>query len=126
VGANTGIIIAYAVVTDDNTLNNLDTVDTAFNIIYIVDFVIKIVGEGVEDYFNDLWHQFDFVMVVITIITWIGMQYIYFLKSVTPSKLLKITRLQRAIRVFRTIRSIKIMRVINYGADTLYRLKKLI
>jgi hypothetical protein len=65
-------------------------------------------------------------MVVITIVTWIGMEYIYFLKTVKPGKLLKITRLERAIRIFRSIRSIKIMTVINYGAQTVYRLKKLI
>jgi hypothetical protein len=56
VAANTVVIIAYAVVTDDTVLSDLDNVDTFFNIVYIVDFVIKFVGEGVEGYFEDQWH----------------------------------------------------------------------
>ena len=97
--------------------------DTIFNAIYIIDVVIRSIGYGFEQYFNDFWCKFDFIMVMITIISMIGIEYLYFLKKIKSTKLLKITRIERVIRVFRTIRGIKLLFFVNYGADTVKRVK---
>ena len=53
---------------------------------------MKIIAYGVEDYFAEPWYQFDFVMVVISITTIIGINYLYFLKRAKSGKLLKIVK----------------------------------
>ena len=55
--------------------------DDVFNAIYIMDFVIKIIGYGVDNYFKDPWCKFDFFMLMITVVTYIGIAYLQFLKG---------------------------------------------
>jgi hypothetical protein len=49
---NTGVIIAYAFVTDADALDMMDNFDTIFNSIYIFDVVIKLIAIGPEEYFG--------------------------------------------------------------------------
>jgi hypothetical protein len=60
--------------------------------VYILDVVMKLIAYGVEDYFAEPWYQFDFVMVMISITTIIGINYLYFLKRAKSGKLLKIVK----------------------------------
>ena len=76
---NTGLIIAYGIVQDEETLTTFDDIDTYFNWIYLVDVGMKIIADGIEQYFQDSWHQFDFFMACITIITKIGLEYLKFI-----------------------------------------------
>jgi hypothetical protein len=70
----------------------MDDLDTFFTSVYIFDVIIKIIGYGVEDYFNEPWYQFDFLMSMISVMTMIGIRYLYFLKKAKSGKLLKILK----------------------------------
>jgi hypothetical protein len=40
-----------------------------FSSFFIVELVLKLVGLGIGPYFNDSWNQFDFVVVIVSIIS---------------------------------------------------------
>lgn len=107
----------------DDFLTNLDLL---FNGIYVFDVVLKIIGLGMHTYFEDPWNNFDFVMMVISLITIFGLKYIYFLKKAKSTKLIKLTKLQKVLKVFRSLRSLKLFKILKFGADALHRVSKLI
>jgi hypothetical protein len=65
-----------------------------------LEFVMKILGLGVEGYFSDGWHRFDFVIVCVAIVGSEGLSHGL---PVNPTLL----RAPRALRIFRMIRLLK-------------------
>lgn len=121
---NTIMVLVFSVFSNsDNSLIDdiLTNIDLIFNLIYFVDVIIKIVGFGINDYFSDSWNNFDFGMVVVSVITIIGINYIYFLKKVKSTKLVKLAKLQRVLKIFRSIRSLKLIKFFKLGTDALIR-----
>lgn len=53
---NTIMIIIYGSIDDEETLTIIESFDTFFNSVYILDVVIKIIGLGFKDYFSDFWN----------------------------------------------------------------------
>ena len=49
----------------DNVLNNINL---AFTVVFIVEFLIKIIAYGAQGYFYKGWNQFDFSVVCVSII----------------------------------------------------------
>ncbi len=117
------MIYAFTDPSNVDQLKYLATMDTIFNAIYIGDFLIRLIGYGVENFFNDTWCKFDFIMVMVKVISMIGIEYLYFLKKAKSGKLLKLSRVEKVIRIFRTIRGIKLLTFLKYGADTVRRIK---
>jgi len=71
----------------------MTNIDLVFNVIYILDVCIKIIGFGVGNYFADPWNNFDFFMVCISVVTIFGLNYIYFLKKAKSTKLVKLAKI---------------------------------
>lgn len=107
---NTICIIIYAFTDPNDTtvINNLATLDTVFNSIYITDCCIKMIGYGLENFFNDPWCKFDFIMLFITIISMIGIEYLRFMKKTKSSKILKLVRIEKVLRILRSLRGVKL------------------
>ena len=93
---NTVIVIYYFVVDlelmSQSIQDSINNLDDFFNTVYILDVAMKIIAYGVEAYFDEPWYQFDFFMVMISIMTMIGLQYLQFLKKAKSGKLLKIMK----------------------------------
>ena len=64
---NSVVLIYSAVSSDEDVLNILYDIDDYFLYIYIIECFIKIIGLGLEKYFNDGWNKFDFIMVILSI-----------------------------------------------------------
>ena len=62
---NSCCIIASIVIANQNILDIFDMIDSIISYIYIIEFVIKIVGLGIEKYFEDNWNIFDFIMILV-------------------------------------------------------------
>lgn len=71
-----------------------------FSSIFIVEMIMKMIGFGVRSYFKDSWNQFDFIVVILTIIAEIVAQ-------AGGSKIGAAVTFVRAIRVQRMLRYIK-------------------
>lgn len=39
-----------------------------FSSIFIVEMIMKMIGFGIRPYFKDSWNQFDFIVVILTIV----------------------------------------------------------
>ncbi|EAR99094.2 cation channel family transporter (macronuclear) [Tetrahymena thermophila SB210] len=128
--SNTIALIYYSAATvyTDNS-SSLDDIYTNIEIfflsVYITDVCIKMIGLGINEYFDDYWNNFDFFMAIVSLVTIIGLKYIYFIKETKSTKLIKITKLQRVLKIFRSIRSIKLLSFLKLGADALLRVQKL-
>ena len=55
------------VMTDDDTLAMFDKMDDSCLYFYILEFVIKIIGFGIEKYWEDDWNRFDFGMIILSV-----------------------------------------------------------
>lgn len=53
---NCAIIIASAIVTDEDALLILDSIDDYILYVYILECILKIIGLGVEKYWEDSWN----------------------------------------------------------------------
>jgi hypothetical protein len=86
------VIYNFSVPISDDLSNTIENLDNFFVSVYILDVILKIIAHGVEDYFAEPWYQFDFFMVMISVMTMIGLSYLYFLKKAKSAKLLKIVK----------------------------------
>lgn len=84
--------------------------------------MIKIIGLGIEKYFNDNWNKFDFSMIIISLASSVLYRTFIVLRSVKSAKSVKILRLTKiniALRIFRALRTIRVVKILIVGADTL-------
>ena len=121
---NTGLVLYFSITNIDNI--EVEQLDYFFTALYLLDVIMKIIAYGVKDYFAEPWYQFDFFMVCISLMTLIGVQYLYFLKKAKSGKLLKIVKAQKVLRMLRTIRTLKILKFFSFGMDTVQRVQLLI
>jgi len=73
--------------------------DYIFTIIYVIEFIMKLIAFGFRGYFKDGWNILDFIIVIISVVGMVG--------SFIPS-FATITNLMKAFRVARTLRLLKI------------------
>jgi voltage-gated sodium channel len=64
---NSVVIIGGLIVTDEEKLALYDKIDGIVLYFYIGECVIKIIGFGVQKYWDDDWNKFDFIMVLISV-----------------------------------------------------------
>jgi len=74
---NTIIIIAMQFNLSEEWMFWLEFLDNITLIFYTMEVVVKILGFGVEKYFEDSWNVFDFLMVIISFAT-IGVSSLLF------------------------------------------------
>ncbi|EGR34851.1 hypothetical protein IMG5_000790 [Ichthyophthirius multifiliis] len=127
--ANCIIIFVQSALTDQETIDKLEQWDWIFNYAYITEVIVKIIGLGIEKYFEDFWNIFDISMVLLSLFGSILNSVLDILrsaKSLRTTKLLRLTKLNRIFKVFRAIKTMKIINVISQGIDTLNQVKILI
>lgn len=54
---NTAAIITNMVIENEKIIAILDIIDTICLVLYIIEFLLKIVGLGILKYFEDSWNQ---------------------------------------------------------------------
>lgn len=87
----------------------LETINLVFNIIYTVEFIIKLIGFG-WDYFSDGWNNFDMVIVFAA---WLGM-IINNIEGLDIGSLTTVIRSFRISRIFKIIKKYKNLRILFY------------
>ena len=91
--------------------------------------MIKIIGYGLQKYWDDDWNKFDFIMVSISVLSELLYEVISVLsqaKTAKAGKLLRLTKLNRLFKMFRALRTAKFCRFLEAGADTFDNVKQLI
>ena len=89
-----------------------DTIDYWFIIVYIIEFLLKIVGLGIFGYFRDNWNKLDFILIIISLSTDFAFTMLRVLRNARAAKASRITRLVRAKKAYRMVRSIRSFRVV--------------
>ncbi|EGR33043.1 hypothetical protein IMG5_062980 [Ichthyophthirius multifiliis] len=106
-----------------------DDIDSFLGYFYIFEFVLKIVGFGIEKYFQDNWNCFDFAMIIVSLSSNILNEVFRFLKSAKSAKttkLIKLSKLNRIFKVFHTIKNTKLFNCLAIGAETLNQVQLLL
>lgn len=101
-------------------INTLDLIDNICLYFYILEALIKGIGLGIEKYWEDPWNKFDFIMIIISILSDILFSILSVLKSVRSAKagkLLRLTKINRMFKVFKAIRTVKLLNFLIIGAD---------
>ena len=127
--ANTVVIILENVDTDQDTSDLLDQIDNYFVYIFILEFVIKIIGLGVTDYFKDNWNKFDFFLIISSLVMDVTVSFLKSargLRSAKSLRFLRIARSPRALRMLRILNKVNFIRIIISSASTFQRLKEII
>jgi len=91
--------------------------------------IIKLIGLGIEKYFDDSWNVFDFSMVILSTLSLALSTTLSFLrsaKSAKATKLLRLTKVNKLFRIFKALRSIKFMNLLFSGAELFYQVKLLV
>ena len=115
------IVIFWAMFEPDkDKVATLDMIDEVILYFYVGECVIKIIGLGVEKYFEDEWNVFDFWLAVISLFSSVMFEVLSILRSVKTAKtakILRLTRINRLFKMFRAVRSVKLVNFLMVGAD---------
>jgi hypothetical protein len=107
----------------------LENIDYWLNWVYLTEFIIKILGLGILNYFRDYWNCFDFILIIVCFGTDTALSHIMKnAKTAKSAKLVKFTKIQKALRGFkcmRSLRSAKFYRCLSENLDSLIRVKNL-
>ena len=66
---NCAILITCELIEDPDNLLVLYLIDEILLYIYLLDFFIKILGHGFEQYYSDIWNKFDFLILLVSFIS---------------------------------------------------------
>ena len=88
---------------------NLETINLVFNIIYTIEFIIKLIALGYT-YFSDGWNNFDLIIVFSA---WLGM-IINSIPGLDIGSLTTVIRSFRISRIFKIIKKYKNLRILFY------------
>jgi len=90
---NTVILLYYTFESDQDVLDKIDSIDNVLVYIYCGEVIIKLIGLGIYDYFDDGWNVMDFILTVVSVATNIALSFA------------KFARTAKAGKVFRNLRS---------------------
>jgi len=99
--------------TDIKALADLNkVVNIIFFVLYVVEMLLKWTGLGLQQYFKDVWNQFDFFLVLVSAFdlyasTAPGAEGLPF-----PPSVLRVVRLFRVVRILRILKTAKNLRTI--------------
>jgi len=85
-----------------------------FFCVYIVEMILKLIGLGIKQYFQDGWNDFDFVLVMLGVLDLALGGYSATSNSEVPfpPSLIRVLRLFRVVRILRIIKTAKKLRTI--------------
>ena len=85
-----------------------DKIDYYFVIIYIAEFVVKIIAQGILGYYRDNWNKFDFSLIVTSLTTDFAISLFKVLRNARTVKATRIARINKTYRMFRLLKSFKV------------------
>ena len=95
---------------DSETWFKIDSTNQFFNAVYILEFIIKIVGLGAKTYFIDFNNVLDFIIVCLCIL-----DFAYLADNLSSIYEFSYLRLFRVLRVFKILNKILIYKKIMKG-----------
>ena len=93
----------------DSLAPRLETINIVFNIIYTIEFIIKLTAFGAT-YFSDGWNNFDLVIVAAA---WLGL-IANSIEGLDIGSLTTVIRSFRISRIFKIIKKYKNLRILFY------------
>lgn len=106
-----------------------DQLDDVCLYLYIVEGAVKLIGLGIEKYWEDDWNKFDCIMILFSLFSnllYTVISVVRSAKSAKAGKLLRLTKLNRVFKMFRALRTVKIVNFFLIGADAFNQVKLLI
>lgn len=88
-----------------------DEIDYWLVIIYIIEFVMKVIGLGLFGYFRDNWNKLDFALIVISLTTDFAFSMLKIVRNARTVKAARIARTARIKRAYRLVRALRSIRV---------------
>ena len=70
--------------------------DTYISYIFVVEVIIKLIGFGIYNYFNDNWNKFDFTLACFTIFLDAGFSSVRLFRTAKAGKAARIGRLGKS------------------------------
>lgn len=99
-----------------------------FFIVYVIEFIMKFLALGYENYFKDNWNKFDFFLILFQAIFYIALENFMSSsadKSLAASRVIKIAKIQKVFRLFRALRTVKILSFLAVGLEIFSEVKKM-
>lgn len=106
---NTGILSLDGIVTSTSGLNTMSQMNLIFTIIFTIDMMLKIIGEGIGEYVSEKMNIFDGFIVCLSLFELIFLSGSG--SSFSAFRAVRILRVFRVLRVARLIRSLKFMKL---------------
>jgi hypothetical protein len=91
------ILIMYAFVNDQDTLDLLDAIDNYLVYVYATEACIKLLGLGITKYFNDGYNWVDFILTIISLATTIALSFTKFARTAKATRVLKNLRVDSSL-----------------------------
>merc|ERR1719261_126640 len=112
---NSEAIVDYQMTTQELAL---DTINTIFTFLFLIEMIIKLMAWGIKQYMQDYWNWFDGALVIVSVTGFIIQEI---LKGMFPinAALFRIIRLARISRALRALRLMKRIQGIAGLIDTL-------
>ena len=85
----------------------METINYIFTAIFILEALVKIIGQGLKSYFEDGWNLFDFIIAGGSILS-------ILISALSP------LALKGAVTLVRSIRVLRILRLLKRGGRNLY------
>jgi voltage-gated sodium channel len=123
---NSVIMIWLMTEPEDPTNTTLNKIDDYMLYIYIAEFVVKVIGLGVIDYYSDPWNIFDFTLIIISLMTDILLTSLDFASNARTARFLRFSRLQKTLRLTKTVKGFRIFKFCLGIISSFYRIKQLI
>ena len=121
---NTVVVIIGFIDSNEARGEIYDAIDYWFIVVYIIEFLMKIIGLGIFGYFRDNWNKLDFTLIIISLSTDFAFTMLRVLRNARAAKASRITRLVRAKKAYRMVRSIRSFRVASKYNSVFPRLEK--
>ena len=89
-----------------------DEIDYYLVFIYILEFICKLMAQGLLGYFRDNWNKLDFILILTSLTTDFAFSMF---KLIRTAKTAKATRMARTVRFKKTTRLVRTFRSLKVG-----------
>lgn len=93
---------------DEERQELYDNIDYYFVVIYIVEFALKIIAQGILAYFRDNWNKLDFGLIVTSLTTDLAFSMFKVIRNARSVKATRIVRINKTYRLMRVLRSFRV------------------
>ena len=111
---------------DENDEYYIEIGSYFFNIIFVVEMILKLIGYGPVKYFGDRWNMLDFIVAIVCLLDLLSLLIIFCANAVgsstnigSSSDVTKFLRVVRILRILRALRTVTIIPSIMVYASAL-------